>query len=171
MAGTVASRLLGLVRQQVFAIEFGTTGQMDAFWTAFRLPDIIYNIVAGGLLGSSLIPVFAGYLAKGRQEEASRVASTIMNMMLIVLGALALLLEIFAPLIVPRMVADYSPAQQQLVLTLTRILLIQPIFLGVSGVMMGVLNTYHHFLLPTLAPIIYNLSIIAAALLLGPSLG
>jgi putative peptidoglycan lipid II flippase len=171
MAGTVASRLLGLVRQQVFAIEFGTSGQMDAFWTAFRLPDIIYNIVAGGLLGSSLIPVFAGYLAKGRRAEAARVASTVMNMMLIVLGALALLLELFAPLIVPRMVAGYSPEQQRLVLTLTRILLIQPIFLGVSGVMMGILNTYHHFVLPTLAPIIYNLSIILAALLLGPRMG
>lgn len=171
MAGTVASRLLGLVRQQVFAIEFGTTGQMDAFWTAFRLPDIIYNIVAGGLLGSSLIPVFAGYLAQGRRDEAARVASSVMNMMLILLGVLALLLEIFAGQIVPLLVSDYSPEKQQLVLTLTRILLVQPIFLGVSGVMMGVLNTYQHFLLPTLAPVIYNLSIILGAALLGPRMG
>ncbi|HLG73935.1 MAG TPA: murein biosynthesis integral membrane protein MurJ [Chloroflexota bacterium] len=171
MGGTVASRLLGLARQQVFAIEFGTTGQMDAFWTAFRLPDIIYNIVAGGLLGSSLIPVFAGYLAAGRRDEAARVASSVMNMMLILLGVLALLLEIFAPQIVPLLVSDYSPDKQQLVLTLTRILLIQPIFLGVSGVMMGVLNTYQHFVLPTLAPIIYNLSIILAALLLASRMG
>ncbi|HLQ35122.1 MAG TPA: murein biosynthesis integral membrane protein MurJ [Chloroflexota bacterium] len=171
MAGTVASRLLGLARQQVFAIEFGTTGQMDAFWTAFRLPDIIYNIVAGGLLGSSLIPVFAGYLAQDRREEAARVASSVMNLMFILLSALALLLELFAPLIVPLLVSDYSPDKQQLVVVLTRILLIQPLFLGVSGVMMGVLNTYQHFLLPTLAPIVYNLSIIVAALALGPRMG
>ncbi|HEX6513586.1 MAG TPA: lipid II flippase MurJ, partial [Chloroflexota bacterium] len=139
MAGTVVSRVLGLVRQQVFAIEFGTTGQMDAFWTAMRVPDTIYNIVAGGLIGSSLIPVFAGYLARDKQKEAARVASSVLNMMLIIAGALALLLELFAPAIVPLLVADYSPEKQQLVVTLIRILLIQPVLLGASGVMMGVL--------------------------------
>jgi putative peptidoglycan lipid II flippase len=171
MAGTVASRVLGLVRQQVLAIEFGTSGQMDAFWTAMRLPDTIYNIVAGGLIGSSLIPVFAGYLAEGRRDEAARVASSVLNMMLVLAGALALIIEIFAPAIVPALVADYTPDKQQLVVTLTRILLIQPIFLGASGVMMGVLNTHKHFLLPTLAPIVYNLSIIAGAAALGPRIG
>ncbi|MDE3077158.1 MAG: murein biosynthesis integral membrane protein MurJ, partial [Chloroflexota bacterium] len=171
MAGTVLSRLLGLVRQQVFAVEFGTTGQMDAFWTAFRLPDAIYSLVAGGVLGSSLIPVFAGYLAHGRREEAARVASSVMNMMLILLGGLALVAELSAPAFVPMLVADYSPEKQGLVVSLMRVLLIQPIFLGVSGVMMGILNTYRHFLLPTLAPIIYNLSIITAALALGPAMG
>jgi putative peptidoglycan lipid II flippase len=171
MAGTIASRLLGLARQQVFAIEFGTTGQMDAFWTAFRMPDAIYNIVAGGLLGSSLIPVFAGYLAQGRRDEAARVASSVMNMMLILLGAFALLVELFAPKIVPLLVADYTPEKQQLVVVLTRILLIQPIFLGIAGAMMGVLNSYQHFLLPALAPVVYNLSIIAAAIVLGPRMG
>ncbi len=171
MAGTILSRLLGLVRQQVFAVQFGTTGQMDAFWTAFRFPDAIYNLVAGGVLGSSLIPVFAGYLAQNRRDDAARMASSVLNMMLILLGSLALLIEIFAPALVPILVSDYSPEKQQLVVSLTRVLLIQPIFLGVSGVMMGVLNTYHHFLLPTLAGIVYNLSIIVAALLLGPSMG
>jgi len=171
MAGTVASRLLGLVRQQVFAIEFGTSGQMDAFWTAMRVPDTIYNIVAGGLLGSSLIPVFAGYLARDQREEAARVASSVMNMMLILAGAAAAVLEIFAPWLASVLVASYSPEQQQLVVDLTRIVLIQPLFLGVAGVMMGVLNTYQHFLLPALAPVVYNLSIIAAALVFGPSLG
>ena len=171
MAGTILSRLLGLARTQVFAVEFGASGQMDAFWTAFRLPDTIYNIVAGGLLGSSLIPVFAGYLAKERRDEAARVASSVMNMMLILLGALALLLEILAPRIVPLLVAHYSPEKQRLVIDLSRVLLIQPIFLGVSGVMMACLNAYNHFLMPTLAPIIYNLSIIAAAVVLGPRMG
>ncbi|MHB8618462.1 MAG: murein biosynthesis integral membrane protein MurJ, partial [Chloroflexota bacterium] len=171
MVSTIISRLLGLARQQVFAVEFGTTSQMDAFWTAFRFPDTIYNLVAGGVLGSSLIPVFAGYLSRGEQERAGRVASSVMNTMLIMLGLMALLMEIFAPKFVPLLVADYSPAQQALVVGLTRILLIQPIFLGLSGVMMGVLNSYQHFFLPALAPIIYNLSIIASALVLGPRMG
>ncbi len=171
MAGTVLSRVLGLVRQEVIAVQFGTTGQMDAFWTAFRLPDTIYALVAGGVLGSSLIPVFASYLARGERDEAARVASSVMNMMLILLGAMALIVEIFAPAIVPLLVSSYSPQKQELVVLLTRVLLIQPIFLGVSGVMMGVLNSYQHFLLPTLAPIVYNLSIIGGALLLGPSMG
>jgi putative peptidoglycan lipid II flippase len=171
MAGTVASRLLGLVRQQVFAIEFGTSGQMDAFWTAMRVPDTIYNIVAGGLLGSSLIPVFAGYLARDEYDEAARVASSVMNMMLILAGVAAALLEVLAPQLTALLVASYSPEKQQLVVDLTRIVLIQPLFLGVSGVMMGVLNTHQHFLLPALAPVVYNLSIIIAAVVLGPSLG
>jgi putative peptidoglycan lipid II flippase len=171
MAGTVASRLLGLVRQQVFAFQFGTTGQMDAFYTAMRVPDTIYNIVAGGLLGSSLIPVFAGYLAREQSDEAARVASSVMNMMLVLAGAAAALLEIFAPQVVSLLVASYTPDKQQLVVLLTRIVLIQPLFLGIAGVMMGVLNTYQHFLLPALAPVVYNLSIIAAALALGPSMG
>lgn len=171
MAGTIASRVLGLARQQVFAIEFGTSGQMDAFWTAMRVPDTIYNIVAGGLLGSSLIPVFAGYLARDRADEAARVASSVMNMMLVLAGAAAALLEIFAPQVTHLLVASYTPDKQQLVVALTRIVLIQPLFLGVAGVMMGVLNTYQHFLLPALAPVVYNLSIIAAALALGPRMG
>ena len=171
MAGTVASRLLGLVRQQVFAIEFGTSGQMDAFWTAMRVPDTIYNIVAGGLLGSSLIPVFAGYLARDQRDEAARVASSVMNMMLILAGLAAALMEVFAPQLTSLLVASYSPEKQRLVVDLTRIVLIQPLFLGVAGVMMGVLNTYQHFLLPALAPVVYNLSIIVAALVLGPTMG
>ncbi|HVA25417.1 MAG TPA: murein biosynthesis integral membrane protein MurJ [Chloroflexota bacterium] len=171
MAGTVASRLLGLVRQQVFAIEFGTSGQMDAFWTAMRVPDTIYNIVAGGLLGSSLIPVFAGYLARDQRDEAARVASSVMNMMLILAGLAAALIEVFAPQLTSLLVASYSPEKQRLVVDLTRIVLIQPLFLGVAGVMMGVLNTYQHFLLPALAPVVYNLSIIVAALVLGPTMG
>jgi len=171
MAGTIVSRLLGLVRQQVFAIEFGTSGNMDAFWTAFRLPDTIYNIVAGGLIGSSLIPVFASYLARERRDEAARVASSVLNMMLILAGALALVVEILAPQIVQVLVPDYPPDQKLLTVELTRILLIQPIFLGAAGVLMGCLNAYQHFLLPTLAPILYNLSIILAALILGPRMG
>ncbi|MGH2365273.1 MAG: murein biosynthesis integral membrane protein MurJ [Chloroflexota bacterium] len=171
MAGTVLSRLLGLVRQQVLAIEFGTTPSMDAFWTAFKIPDAIFTLVAGGVLSSSLIPVFTGYLSHNQREKAVHVASAIITTVLAVLGAAALLLELLAPELVPLLTATYSPDRQALVVDLTRVLLIQPIFLAVSGVMMGILQSYQHFLLPALAPVVYNLSIIAAALVLGPNLG
>ncbi|MFI5269627.1 MAG: murein biosynthesis integral membrane protein MurJ, partial [Chloroflexota bacterium] len=112
-----------------------------------------------------------GYLATDQRDEAARVASSVMNMMLILAGVAAALLEVFAPQLTSVLVASYSPEKQQLVVVLTRIVLIQPLFLGVSGVMMGVLNTYQHFLLPALAPVVYNLSIITAAVVLGPSMG
>jgi putative peptidoglycan lipid II flippase len=168
----VVSRVLGLVRQVVVGALFGTSGELDAYLDAARIPEMIFLIVAGGALGSAFIPTFAGYLEKRDDVGAWRLASAIANLALIVLTAAAGLIAVFAPVLVQVAIAPgFDQAQQTLTVSLLRLMLLSPIIFGVSGVVMGVLNAHQHFLLPALAPSIYNLSIIGGAVLLGSRLG
>jgi len=166
------SRILGLAREMVIGQQFGTSGELDAYLAAFRLPDILFQLVAGGALGSAFIPTFSGYLARGDERGAWRLASAVINLVLVFLCALALLAAAFAPLLVAKVVAPgFDPAKRALTVQLMRLMLLSPVIFGVSGIVMGVLNSYQHFLLPALAPTVYNLSIIGTALFLSPSLG
>jgi len=166
------SRILGLAREMVIGQQFGTSSELDAYLAAFRLPDILFQLVAGGALGSAFIPTFSGYLARGDERGAWRLASAVINLVFVLLSALALLAAAFAPLLVAKVVAPgFDPAKRALTAQLMRLMLLSPVIFSVSGIVMGVLNSYQHFLLPALAPIGYNLSIIGAALFLSPSLG
>jgi putative peptidoglycan lipid II flippase len=168
----VVSRVLGLVRQMVFGVLFGTSGDLDAYLDAARIPEMIFLVVAGGALGSAFIPTFAGYLEKQDDAGAWRLASAVANLALIILTVVAGLVAVFAPVLVRTVIAPgFDQAQQALTTSLLRLMLISPIIFGVSGVVMGVLNAHQHFLLPALAPSVYNLSIIGGAVLLGPRLG
>ncbi len=167
----VASRALGLLREIVIARQFGTSAQMDAYLAAFRLPDFLFYVVAGGALGSAFIPTFAGYLAKKDMPGAWRLASAVINWALLILSLLGGVAAIFAPSLVQLFYADFSPAQQALTTELMRWMLISTVIFGVSGVLMGILNAQQHFLLPALAPVVYNLSIILGAWFLGPAWG
>jgi putative peptidoglycan lipid II flippase len=172
IAAFALSRVLGLAREMIIGQQFGTSGELDAYLAAFRLPDILFQLVAGGALGSAFIPTFSGYLAQGDEQGAWRLASAVINLVLLLLSALALLAAAFAPLLVAKVVAPgFDPAKRALTVQLMRLMLLSPVVFGVSGIVMGVLNSYQHFLLPALAPIVYNLSIIGAALFLSPSLG
>ena len=172
IAAFALSRVLGLAREMIIGQQFGTSGELDAYLAAFRLPDILFQLVAGGALGSAFIPTFSGYLAQGDEQGAWRLASAVINLVLLLLSALALLAAAFAPLLVAKVIAPgFDPAKHALTAQLMRLMLLSPVIFGVSGIVMGVLNSYQHFLLPALAPIFYNLSIIGAALLLSPSLG
>jgi putative peptidoglycan lipid II flippase len=172
MALFVVSRALGLLREMVISHQFGTGGDLDAYLAAFRLPDILFQIVAGGALASAFIPTFSAYLAHKDERGAWRLASAIINLVLLVTlfaGALAALL---APWLVRMIIAPgFDPAQQALTSDLMRLMLVTPVVFGVSGVVMGILNARQHFLLPALAPILYNLGIIAGAVALAPSMG
>ncbi|MCB0209694.1 MAG: murein biosynthesis integral membrane protein MurJ [Anaerolineae bacterium] len=167
----VISRALGLLREVVVARQFGTSADMDAYVAAFSLPDFLFYVVAGGALGSAFIPVFAGYLTRGDMPGAWRLASAIINWIVLLLSILAGLLSIAAPWLVGWLFGDLSPAQQILTTELMRWMLISTVIFGVSGVVMGILNAQHHFFLPAAAPIIYNLSIIMGAWFLGPIIG
>ena len=172
MALFVVSRALGLLREMVISHQFGTGGDLDAYLAAFRLPDILFQIVAGGALASAFIPTFSAYLAHKDERGAWRLASAVINLVLLVTlfaGALAALL---APWLVRTIIAPgFEPAQQALTSDLMRLMLVTPVVFGVSGVVMGILNARQHFLLPALAPILYNLGIIAGAVGLAPSMG
>lgn len=172
MALFVVSRVLGLVRQMVIGALFGTSGDLDAYLAAARISETVFLVVAGGALGSAFIPTFAGHLAKEDHAGAWRVASAVVNLVLIVLTVVAGLMAVFAPALVRMVVAPgFAPSQQALTVSLLRLMLVSPVIFGVSGIVMGALNAHQHFLLPALAPSAYNLSIIGGALLLGPRLG
>lgn len=167
----VVSRVLGLAREMVIARQFGTSADMDAYLAAFRLPDFLFYMVAGGALGSAFIPTFTGFLTRRDQPGAWRLASAVINWVLLILTALGGLAAVFAPWLVALFFADFSAAQQALTAELMRWMLVSTVIFGVSGVVMGILNAHQHFLLPAVAPVVYNIAIIGGAWLLGPIWG
>jgi putative peptidoglycan lipid II flippase len=172
MALFVISRTLGLFREIAISHQFGTGGDLDAYLAAFRLPDILFQVVAGGALASAFIPTFASYLAQGDEQGAWRLASAVINLVLAVTAGLSLLAAVFAPWLAQMVIVPgFAPERQALTARLMRLMLVTPAVFGVSGVVMGILNARQHFLLPALAPILYNLGIITGALVLAPSMG
>lgn len=168
----VASRALGVLREVIIAQQFGTSPELDAYRAAFVIPDTLYVLIAGGALASAFIPTFARFLARADEAGAERLASTIINVVFLFLGAVSLVTAVFAPWLVAHvLVPDFSPEQQALTTMLLRVMLISTTIFGVSGIAMSILNAQQHFLMPALAPIVYNLAIIAGALFLGPRIG
>ncbi len=172
MAAFLVSRLLGLAREMIIGQQFGTSRDLDAYLAAFRLPDLIFQLIAGGALGSAFIPIFAGFLTRNEKERAWQLGSAIISLVFLSLGCLAVLLALLAPWLVARVVAPGFDADRQALTTeLMRLMLVSSVLFGVSGVVMGILNSFQHFLLPALAPAIYNLSIIGGAIFLAPTMG
>jgi putative peptidoglycan lipid II flippase len=157
-AATGASRILGLVREIVAAYYFGTKGRINAFTVAYQVPNLIRALVADAALSSAFVPVFTELLEKGDRKRAWRVASTVFFLMLLGLGALTALCMLLAPLII----APFGDpgGDKALAVTLTRILFPTVVLLGLSGVIVGILNSYEEFTVPALAPIAWNVAII-----------
>lgn len=163
MAGFLLSRVLGLARVVIQAGVLGASGHdAAAFTTAIAFPDFVFTLVSGGALASSFIPVFAGMLELDKEEDAWRVASGVMNGVLLVMLVAVAVAELAAPLIVGVMA---RPVDRDLTIELTRIMLLQPLFLALSGILMGLYNSYHRFVAPAVAPLVYNLANIVGLLL------
>lgn len=172
MALFVVSRGLGLLREMVVSRQFGTGGNLDAYLAAFRVPDLLFQVVAGGALASAFIPTFATTLARYNARRAWRLSSAVINLVLILTTALSMLAVLLAPWLVRTVLAPgFDPPRQQLTSHLMRLMLVTPAVFGLSGVAMGILNARQHFLLPALAPILYNVGIIAGAIFLAPAMG
>jgi putative peptidoglycan lipid II flippase len=167
----LASRVLGWVRLVVIANTFPPGPDLDSFFAAFRIPDLIFQLVAAGALGSALIPIVAGLVAKHEEQRAWRVVSSVANLMLIALLVFAVALFVLAPWVVPMITPGFEQAQLERTIELTRIMLLSPILLAAGSVATSVLNAVRRFAAAAIAPIVYNLSIIVAALLLTPLLG
>jgi putative peptidoglycan lipid II flippase len=165
------SRVLGWVRVVVIVNTFAPGRELDAFFAAFRLPDLIYQLVAAGALSSALIPIVAGLLASDEHQRAWRVVSTVTNLMLAALAVLSIVIGLAAPLIVPTFTGGFTPEQTALTVDLTRIMLLSPIFLALGSVATSLLNAQGRFAASAVAPIVYNLLIIGATLMLSPSMG
>ena len=175
--GFLGSRLLGVVRTSAIADTFGMSPELDAYWVAFRIPDLIFQVLAGATLGSAFIPVFTRLTKSESSEKAWDLAGNIVSTILMTTIILCLIMLIIAPWIVPL----FSPGlgedigrEKELTdkaISLTRIMLLSPLFLAVSGMVTGILNARQQFFLPALAPMLYNIGIIFGALVLAKQWG
>jgi putative peptidoglycan lipid II flippase len=156
-AATGLSRVLGLVREIVVANYFGARGPINAFTVAFQIPNLVRALVADAALSSAFVPVFSELLEKGERARAWRVASTLFWLLLLGLSGLTALFVLAAPVLVPPMTDAYD----DLTVTLSQILFPIVTLLGVSGIVVGILNSYEHFTIPALTPVFWNLAIIA----------
>lgn len=178
-AGTVMfafafGQIIGLIRRILVAQAFGAGAELDAFVAANRVSETLFNLVAGGALGSAFIPTFTGLLAKDDKKSAWKLASAVANWVALVLSLLAALAAIFAPQIVRHALApgfSANPAQFALTVTLLRIQLFSAILFGLSGLVMGILNSHQVFLIPALTPSMYQIGMIFGVLVLVPSMG
>lgn len=160
----ILSRVLGLVREAVIAAQFGTSPEASAYQTAFGIPDTLFLLIIGGAVGSAFIPVFTGIMSKGKEADAWKLASTLINASLVLLSLGCIVMTIAAPALVSTIIAPGPGVNQELVVELTRILLLSPLLMGLGGWAMGILNARQHFTLPALAPVAYNLAIIFGVL-------
>lgn len=167
----LVSRVLGWVRLVVIGNTVGATADLDAFYAAFRIPDLIFQLVAAGALSSALIPIISTLLATEGSERAWRVVSTVANLMLIALAVLAGLMFIAAPTLVPIITPGFDAATMATTVELTRIMLVSAICLAVGAVATSVLNASGRFAAAAMAPSVYNLGIIAGTVLLFPAIG
>ena len=169
----LVSRMLGWVRLVVMAnaLPPDTSNDLGAFFAAFRLPDLMFQLVAAGALSSALIPVVSSVIATDTHERAWRIVSTVTNLMLIGLAVLGVIVFFGADTIVPAFTAGFDPDTMDLTIQLTRIMVLGPIFLALGAVATSVLNAQGRFAAAALAPSVYNVAIIAATLALAPSMG
>jgi putative peptidoglycan lipid II flippase len=167
----LASRVLGWLRLVVIANTFAAGPELDSFFAAFRIPDLIFQLVAAGALGSALIPIVSGLLATGEESRAWRVVSTVTNLMLVGLLVLAVLLFVLAPPIVRVITPGFGEAELARTVDLTRLMLLSPIFLALGSVATSVLNAAGRFGAAAVAPVVYNIAIIVGALVLAGPFG
>ena len=167
---SLVAKILGVVRDAVFSHQFGTGPMIDAYFAAFRIPDFIYNLLILGTFSVAFIPVFSEYLQKGK-EESNRLASSIINVTLLMMLALTGVALIFVTPLVHAIAPGFTGESFELTKIFTRIFLLSPFFLTLSSIVSSMLNTYKRFALVAVAPVVYNLSIIAGALWLYPHFG
>jgi putative peptidoglycan lipid II flippase len=163
-AATAVSRVLGLVREMVSAYFFGVAGLINAFTVAIQIPNLVRALVADAALSGAFVPVFSELLERGEKQRAWRVASTLFWLVLLALGAVTALFILLAPLLL-KPFGDPG-GDFDLAVGLSRVLFPIVVLLGLSGIVVGILNTYNHFALPALAPVAWN-AVIIVGLLLG----
>jgi putative peptidoglycan lipid II flippase len=181
MASFLFSAFLGAVRQVLFNAQFGAGAEASAYYAAFRLPDMLFSLIAGGALSSAMIPVLLSTIQEEGEEAGWRLTSLVLNALLAVFAAIVLILEIFTPTFVNGLLAPGFDAETSaLTVDLTRIMLLQTLILAVGSVATAVLNSRNQFLLTALSIMSHNVALIAGILasravpglgIYGPTLG
>jgi len=172
MGAFIVSNLVGLLAKTLTARYFGTGIESNAFFAANRFSEILFNLVAGGALGSAFIPVFTGLLVNEEKRRAWHLASALVNIVSLVLVGLSLLTLLFSRTVVRTILAPgFSPSEIALTARLLRIQVLSSIIFGLSGLVMGILNAHQRFLLPSLAPAMYQVGWLIGIFALRPALG
>ncbi len=173
---SLISRLLGLLRDKLFAYKFGALGgtgvfDIDAYYAAFRIPDFIFQLLILGTVSAAFVPMFSDYFYGNEKSRAWKFLNTTLSCLTLLTLIIASAMFILAPWIIPLIVPGFLPDKMDLTIHLTRIMLVSPIFFCISSIFQSVENAtkkYAHF---ALAPIVYNLSIITAALIFADTYG
>jgi putative peptidoglycan lipid II flippase len=168
------AKVVGLVRQQIVARQFGTGAEYDAYQAALAAPELLTTLLAYSTLGIAFIPIFTGLLTQGRPERANRLASSVLNNVLLVVAVVALGMAAAAPVVVSApwgVGPGFAPETQALTVRLLRVALIAAAIFSLSGIFSSMLHAHQHFFTPALAPIVYDLGVIMGALALAPRMG
>lgn len=167
---TFLSRILGLVRDIVVAHSFGAKMAADAFYVAYRIPNLLRELFAEGSMSAGFIPVFTEYLTNKSKADAKALANVIFTILLISLTTITLLGILFAPLIVHILAPGFlqDPEKYRLTIFLTKVMFPYLLFIGLAALTMGILNSLRAFLIPALSPVIFNIVIILSVLFLSP---
>ena len=164
-SATLSSRILGFIRDVIIARFFGTSMFAQAFVVAFRIPNLMRDLIGEGAANAAFVPVFTEWLSKFGKKEFWNLARVILNILLIVLGVITVLGVVFAPAIVKAIAPGFvqDAAKLQLTIRLTRVMFPYLLLVGLAAYSMGVLNTLRHFATPAIGPAVLNLSIIVCA--------
>jgi putative peptidoglycan lipid II flippase len=171
-SATLASRIMGYIRDMVMSWAFGTTALADAFYVAYRIPNLLRELLAEGSMSAAFIPVFTETLTKGTREEAKQLANAVFARLLIILVVITSAGILFAPLIVKAIAPGWTGSAQgdeiRIGVILTRIMFPYLLFIGLAALAMGMLNSLRSFLMPALSPVMLNVMIIASVLIAAP---
>ncbi len=163
----LASRLLGLLRDRLLASHFGLGALTDAYTAAFRIPDLLFTLIVSGAFAVAFIPVFTEHWLKDERDEAWEVSSTLLNLLVLVTLAVAVLAFIFAGPLTKLVAPGFDPYRHNLTVTLTRIMLATPVFFAISSVIGSIQQAFDRFFFYAIAGVFYNVGIIFGIIVLG----
>ena len=169
--GFIFARLTGIIKTIVIANQFGTSPEIAAYWVAFRIPDLLFNLLAGATLSAAFIPVFNKAINKEGEKAGWVLSASIINILTSMTLVFCIISFIFTDFLINIIAPGLTQEINILAIQLTRIMLISPIFFCISGMATGILNGKNHFIAPAIAPTIYNFSIIFGATYLSNSFG
>jgi len=166
-AGILISRVMGLIRQRVFAHYFGTSAAGDAFTAAFRIPNFLQNVFGEGALSASFIPIYSKLLAQDNKEEASHVAKAVLGLLALITSLVVLLGVFAAPYLIGVIAPGFADERRELTIRIVQILFPGAGLLVLSAWCLGILNSHHRFFISYTAPVAWNIAIIASLILFG----
>ncbi len=170
IASGLISRILGIIRDWLLAKNFGPGPELDAYFAAFRIPDLVYNILILGGIAAAFLPLFSEYFVKNK-EKCWEFTNNLLNIFLFFLIILSFIFFVFTPFLMKIITPGFSSEQINLTVFLARIMFLSPIFFGLSAIFSGILKYFNRFLIYGLCPILYNLGIILGIVFLTPVFG